>query len=107
MQSQRMKNEIHDPAWQSRNRSPSDREYRLAEALEAILSEGIHDLEGIVSALNTRGIPSPDGSSWIAETFRLEIEQLADGNGLLWQPPPARRAFGAVAGQQGWRPCIG
>ena len=89
IQSQRMKNVIHDPAWQSRNRSPSDREYRLAEALEAILSEGIHDLEGIVSALNTRGIPSPDGSSWVAETFRLEIEQLADGNGLLWQPPPA------------------
>ena len=82
-----MQDLIGDPAWQSRMHSPSDHERRLAEALEAILVEGIDDLEAIVSALNEHGLPGPDGSPWTSEIFRSEIKRRGEGNGLLWHPP--------------------
>ena len=86
-----MQDLIGDPAWQSRMHSPSDHESRLAEALEAILAEGIDELETIVSALNEHGLPGLDGLPWTSEGFCSEIKRRGEGNGLLWHPPTVER----------------
>ena len=75
-----------DLAWQSRTHTPDDAGLRLAEALESILGHGIHDLAGIVAALQTRGISLSDGSVPTEESFVTEMKRLGAGNGLLWQP---------------------
>ena len=72
--------------WQSRTRDATDYERRLAETLETILGESVHDLEGIVSALNVRGVQAPNNTPWTGETFCHEMKRLGAGNGLLWQP---------------------
>ena len=48
----------------------------LADRLEEIFGRGIHDLEGIVAALNEDG-PAPEGAEkWTAEVFEAEMTRL-------------------------------
>jgi hypothetical protein len=47
----------------------------LGDALEAVMDEGPHDLEGIVAALNAR---FPHASPWTAETLAAKLHQLAE-----------------------------
>ena len=55
---------------------PSDYSTALADRLEEIFGRGIHDLDGIVAALNADG-PAPEGAeSWTAEVFEAEMKRL-------------------------------
>ncbi len=45
----------------------------LADALEAVMDDGTHDLSGIVAALNARGPAVP----WTAESLAAELAALA------------------------------
>ena len=48
----------------------------LAERLGEIFGRGIHDLDGIVAALNAEG-PAPEGAErWTAEVFEEEMTRL-------------------------------
>ena len=56
--------------------SPPAYEQQLATALFGILSRGIHDLAGIVAALNQSDVRSTDGQKWTELIFTTEIERL-------------------------------
>ena len=48
----------------------------LAERLEEIFGRGVHDLDGIVDALNAEG-PAPEGAErWTAEVFEAAMIRL-------------------------------
>jgi hypothetical protein len=55
---------------------PSDYENRLGDALEEVFKSGIHDLAGIVAALNARGLASPDGGAWTEANFGDTMRRL-------------------------------
>lgn len=49
---------------------------QLADRLEEIFGRGIHDLEGVVAALNESG-PAPEGADeWTAAVFEAEMIRL-------------------------------
>lgn len=68
--------EIRNLEWQSRSAPPTEYENHLAEALEQILGDGIHDLPGIVAGLNRMRVHSPMGRAWTDESFAEEIKRL-------------------------------
>ncbi len=45
----------------------------LADALEAVMADGTHDLAGIVAALNAR-----DGAAWTSASLAAKLAQLAN-----------------------------
>ena len=56
--------------------APGDYAAALADRLEEIFGRGIHDLDGIVAALNQDG-PAPEGAErWTAELFEAEMTRL-------------------------------
>ena len=56
--------------------APGDYALALADRLEEIFGRGIHDLDGIVEALNRDGPAPPSGESWTAELFEAEMTRL-------------------------------
>ena len=58
------------------NVSPSDYERQLSGALLGILSRKIHDLPGIVAALNQSEVRSASGEAWTEAGFAAELERL-------------------------------
>lgn len=50
----------------------------FADALEDIMASHTHDLDGIVSALNNRGISLWGDSSWTNERLQAALADLAD-----------------------------
>ncbi|MBA0126388.1 hypothetical protein H0B56_12630 [Haloechinothrix sp. YIM 98757] len=48
----------------------------LADELEAIYGRGIHDLPGVVAALNESGVRPPDGREWTETTFTAQLAEL-------------------------------
>jgi hypothetical protein len=56
--------------------NPSLYEERLSRILFNILSKGVHDLPGIVSALNATDLRPCDAESWSEERFVSEMETL-------------------------------
>lgn len=49
---------------------------QLADRLEEIFGRGIHDIEGVVAALNESG-PAPEGAdAWTAAVFEAEMNRL-------------------------------
>jgi hypothetical protein len=58
------------------NVAASDYEKKLSGALFALLSRKIHDLAGIVAALNQSEVRPPSGQSWTEESFAAEVERL-------------------------------
>jgi hypothetical protein len=50
---------------------------RFGDALESIMGEGIHDLEGIVAALNARRVAAGGHTAWTAASFTAFVAELA------------------------------
>lgn len=48
----------------------------FADELEAIYGRGVHDLSGVVAALNETGVRPADGSEWTERTFTSELARL-------------------------------
>ncbi|GAA4601110.1 hypothetical protein GCM10023195_02390 [Actinoallomurus liliacearum] len=61
---------------QSRHREPTSYEHALADELEAIFGRGVHDLPGLVAALNETGVRPAGGADWTEESFTAEIARL-------------------------------
>ena len=62
---------------QSRLWPPPPYEARLASTIEEIFGSGVHDLPGLVLALNTSGIAAPDGTVWGEASLAEQIQTLA------------------------------
>lgn len=66
---------------QSRGRELTAEEQALADALEAIFSKGVHELDTVAGELNAAGLaPPPDAQEWTAEIL---IARLASINAEL------------------------
>ena len=54
---------------------------RFGDALERIMGEGIHDLEGIVAQLNARGVTAAGHVRWTPQSFSAFVADLAQAPG--------------------------
>ena len=63
---------------QARKRNPTTYEDLLGDAIERAYGSGVHDLKGLVQALNDSGLASPSGKEWTEEVYRQEIAGLAN-----------------------------
>ena len=63
---------------QARTRTPTTYEDLLGDAIERAYAQGIHDLAGLVEALNRDGITSPSGQLWTEAIYREEIAALGN-----------------------------
>ncbi|GLY77766.1 recombinase-like helix-turn-helix domain-containing protein [Actinoallomurus iriomotensis] len=63
---------------QSRRHELTSYENALADELEAIFGRGVHDLPGLVSALNETGVRPAGGADWTEESFTAEMARLGD-----------------------------
>ncbi|MFE3454222.1 recombinase-like helix-turn-helix domain-containing protein [Nonomuraea sp. NPDC059194] len=61
---------------QSRKHELTSYEHALADELEAIFGHGVHDLSGLVAALNETGVRPPDGADWTEESYTAEMARL-------------------------------
>ncbi|MGH3387828.1 MAG: recombinase-like helix-turn-helix domain-containing protein [Actinomadura sp.] len=61
---------------QSRDHEITSYENALADELEAIFGRGVHDLPGLVLALNETGVRPAGGADWTAESFTAEMARL-------------------------------
>lgn len=50
---------------------------RFGDALERIMGEGIHDLEGIVAELNVRAVTAGGHVRWTPQSFTAFVAELA------------------------------
>jgi hypothetical protein len=57
-------------------RVPAEWEEEFADTLQRIFAGGVHELEGIVAALNGSRVKAPDGSAWTEEKFRALLGEL-------------------------------
>ncbi|MEV4730027.1 recombinase-like helix-turn-helix domain-containing protein [Saccharopolyspora sp. NPDC049426] len=48
----------------------------FGDELEAIYGRGVHDLPGVVAALNEAGVRPADGSDWTEQTLTGELAHL-------------------------------
>lgn len=48
----------------------------FADALEAVLKAGKHDLPSLVEGLNAHGVASPDGVQWTEESLKSRLAEL-------------------------------
>lgn len=63
--------------FQVRTRPPTSYENAMSDELETIYGRGIHDLDGVVGALNETGVRPPGGSQWTQQSLRDELARLA------------------------------
>ncbi|MGW6459161.1 recombinase-like helix-turn-helix domain-containing protein [Streptomyces sp. NPDC055078] len=70
--------ELRNVAVQSRSRETTSYEHALADVLEGIYGQGIHDLPGIVRELNTSGVRPAHGEDWDERSFRDELARLGE-----------------------------
>lgn len=64
--------------WQTRvGREPGDFEAALADALQSIFDDGVHDLDGIVERLNRLGLRTQVGEAWSGAEFEATMKRLA------------------------------
>lgn len=68
---------IENIIWQSRSAAPSEYENALGDALEDVMADGTHDIEGIVAGLSTRRVKAQDGSEFTVESFKEQLRRLA------------------------------
>lgn len=66
---------------QSRLGPTTSYEDAFADELEGIYGRGVHDLAGVVTALNESGVRPPDGTDWTEEAFTREIGRLGAKEG--------------------------
>lgn len=69
-------NGLYMEQWQAGTGSATPYEAALGNALEEVFSAGIHDLSGIVSALNRMGVQTPDGEAWTEQGYAKVMETL-------------------------------
>jgi len=69
-------NGLYMEQWQAGTGNASPYEVALGDALEDTFSRGIHDLPGIVTALNESAVKTPDGEIWTAENFPETMNRL-------------------------------
>lgn len=69
-------NGLYLEQWQAGSGQASSYENALGDALEEIFGKGIHEVDGIVAALNDKGLETPDGEVWTTENFPMIIERL-------------------------------
>lgn len=50
----------------------------FADALEAVMADGTHDLAGIATGLNARHVAAGDRSNWTPETLGSYLADLAN-----------------------------
>ncbi len=62
---------------QARQRTPTTYEDLLGDAIERAFGAGIHDLGGLVQALNDSGLASPKGEPWTEANYREAMAALA------------------------------
>jgi hypothetical protein len=55
---------------------PSPWENELADVLEATFAAGVHDLDGVVAALNASRVRAVDGGAWSADSFKHTMRKL-------------------------------
>lgn len=67
---------LHLEPVQARCKPTTNYENVFADELEAIYGRGVHDLAGVVAALNETGVRPPDGSDWTTSTFTGELARL-------------------------------
>ncbi|WP_037064426.1 recombinase-like helix-turn-helix domain-containing protein [Pseudonocardia acaciae] len=63
--------------YQARTRPLTSYEHAFADELEAIYGRGVHDLDGLVAALNETGVRPAGGADWSAESLCAELARLA------------------------------
>jgi hypothetical protein len=64
-----------------------DYERQLATGLFDILSRGVHDLPGIVAALNGSNVRPPGGEHWTETIFSEEMQRLGAYPHSIGAPP--------------------
>ena len=62
---------------QARQRTPTTYEDLLGDAIERAFAAGIHDLSGLVQALNDSDLASPTGEPWTDANYREAMAALA------------------------------
>ena len=55
---------------------PSAWENELADVIEATFAAGIHDLPGVVAALNKSRVRASDGNLWTEANFQAAVKRL-------------------------------
>ncbi|MFB4319497.1 recombinase-like helix-turn-helix domain-containing protein [Actinomadura sp. 21ATH] len=88
---------------QSRDHEPTSYENALADELEAIFGTGVHDLPGLVAALNETGLRPADGADWTAESFAAEMARLGEKEHAPFPADPAGPAGERAARKGGGR----
>lgn len=68
---------LYRQATQARTRPTTNYEDAFADELEAVYARGVHDLAGVVAALNETGVRPADGADWTVTTFTAELARLA------------------------------
>jgi hypothetical protein len=61
---------------QSRQREPTEWELNLADAIEGAFSNGAHELDALVAALNTSRVRPLGGGQWTTENFTALMHEL-------------------------------
>ncbi|OLT60216.1 recombinase-like helix-turn-helix domain-containing protein [Moorena bouillonii] len=63
---------------QSRGRPLTGEEQALADALEAIFSEGVHDMDAVAEALTAKGLVAPGsgGTDWTRDSLLTELQSI-------------------------------
>jgi hypothetical protein len=69
-------NGMYMEQWQAGSEQSSPYEKALGNALEEIFRDGFHEIDGIVAALNDRGLETPDGGIWTSENFSVIMKTL-------------------------------
>ena len=69
-------NGLYMEQWQAGTGTSSPYDSALGDALEEIFGRGIHELAGIVAALNEKGVLTPAGEPWTEENFPETMKQL-------------------------------
>ncbi|MGB0629823.1 MAG: recombinase-like helix-turn-helix domain-containing protein [Alphaproteobacteria bacterium] len=69
-------NGLYMEQWQAGDGNAGPYEQSLGDALEETFGQGIHELAGVVAALNAKGLTTPDGDAWTEENFKDVMEKL-------------------------------
>lgn len=61
---------------QTRTHEPTDWQFQLADAIESAFAKGAHELDDLVSALNSSRVRPLSGSPWTVEVFTDLMREL-------------------------------
>lgn len=67
---------LYNETHQSRSAPPTAYESLLGDAIERAYAQGIHDLPGLIAALNATGPAGPNGEAWTPDSYTREMARL-------------------------------